>query len=102
MTSKSAFRRSLLTVGLALAFWGAAAVIVVALLVHQKNEVLERATRNAEALAMVLEAHTARTFEAVDVTLAGLTDALRFATGLKPHDPEFRGMLTDRLDELSP
>ena len=102
MTSKSAFRRSLLTVGLALAFWGAAAVIVVALLVHQKNEVLERATRNAEALAMVLEAHTARTFEAVDVTLAGLADALRFASGLKPHDPEFRSMLTDRLEELSP
>ena len=94
--------RTLVTVGLALTFWAAAAIIVVALLVHQKDEVLQRATRNAEALAMVLEAHTARTFGAVDVTLAGLADALRFAPALKRHDPDFRITLTERLEALHP
>lgn len=94
--------RARVTIGLALAFWIGAATIVAALLVHQRNEVLERATRNAEALAMVLEAHTARTFEAVDVTLAGLAEALRFAPPLARHDPAFRNMLAERLQELHP
>jgi signal transduction histidine kinase len=91
-----------LAIGLALVFWIAAAVIVGALLLHQRNEILDRATRNAGALALVLEAHTARTLEAVDVMLAGVADAQRIAPALQKHDPVFQATLIERLQAMHP
>jgi signal transduction histidine kinase len=111
MKPKSAFRRARsagrrrrawLPIGLALAVWTATAVIVVGLLAHQREETLERSMRNAAALALVLEAHTARTFQVVDVTLAGVADALRLAPRLQRHSPAFRAALLERLHELHP
>ena len=111
MTRRSLFRfaraiergsRASATIAAALVFWCATAFIVAALLAHERKETLERATRNSSALAMVLEAHTDRTFQAVDVTLAGVAGAIGLAPGLPKHDPLFQRALTERLRALQP
>jgi len=94
--------RASLAIGLASAFWIATAVVIGGLLLQHRNETLERATRNAAALAMVLEAHTARTFQAVDATLAGVADALRLAPKLRKSDPVFQRALARRVQALHP
>jgi signal transduction histidine kinase len=102
--TRKAGRRSL-TMALsvaAAALWLAIAALVAGLLLTERKETLSRAERETGALAMVLEAHTARTFEAVDVTLAGIADTLRLAPHLETHDPQFRKALTARLLALQP
>lgn len=101
---RKAGRRSL-TMGLIVAaavLWLAVAALVAGLLLSERKEALSSAERDTGALAMVLEAHTARTFEAVDVTLAGIADTLRLAPQLETHDPQFRKALTSRLLALQP
>jgi two-component system, NtrC family, sensor kinase len=90
------------TIAAALVFWSATAIIVAVLLAHERREALHRASRNSTALAMVLEAHTARTFQAVDITLAGVADALLLAPALRKNDPRFQRTLDERLEALKP
>jgi signal transduction histidine kinase len=78
------------------------AVIVAAFLYGERKEALQRAMRSADALVGALGAHTARTYQAVDITLAGVADALRMAPGLQRDDPEFRQALRRRLEALQP
>ncbi|HLT92708.1 MAG TPA: ATP-binding protein [Woeseiaceae bacterium] len=82
--------------------WLSIVVAVVFLLLREREATLERESRNLSALALALEAHTARTFQAVDLTLAGAVDAMRLADNLPPHDPEFQEALERRLEFLTP
>ena len=82
--------------------WLAMAAIVAAFVYGERKEALHRAARNSEALVLALDAHTVRTFQAVDITLAAVAAALRSAQGLQKHDPSFRQMLAARLDALQP
>ncbi len=86
----------------AAAVWLTVALGVVFLLVQEREATLERAGRNLAALALALESYTARSFQAVDLTLAGAVDALRLADDLPPHDPDFQAALERRLEFLSP
>jgi signal transduction histidine kinase len=75
---------------------------VVAFLYDERKEELKRAAHSAEALVSVLDAHTARTYQTVDITLAGVADALRLAPGLRRNDPAFQHALVERLQALQP
>lgn len=87
---------------LAAMLWLVMAVIVGAFLYGERQRALQHAVRDAEALVSVLGAHTARTYQAVDITLAGVADALRLAPGLQRDDPRFRQALRRRLEALQP
>lgn len=82
--------------------WLGMALIVAAFLYGERAEMLERAARSAEALVLALDGHTTRTFEAVDITLAGVAAALRATPGLPRHDALFRESLVERLQMLQP
>lgn len=94
--------RAWMAPGAAALVWLATAVIVVSLLAYERDQARERARRNAEALAQVLEAHTARTFQAVEITLAGVSDTLQLTARLAANDARFRKVLKERLAALSP
>jgi two-component system, NtrC family, sensor kinase len=82
--------------------WFAVAAGVGVLVLREREVTIERASRVQSALALVLETQTARTFQSVDLTLAGAVDALRLAEDLEPDDPEFRAALSRRLQILRP
>lgn len=82
--------------------WLAMAAIVGAFLYGEREEALRRAARNSETLVLALDAHTVRTFQAVDITLAAVGAALRSAPELQKHDASFRQALAARLDALQP
>lgn len=82
--------------------WLAMALVVAAVLVSERKETLSRAGRYMSALAMVLEAHTVGTLQAVDVTLAGIADTLRLAPHLETNDRQFQQALTERVLALQP
>ena len=78
------------------------AAIVVAFLYSERREVRQRAERDGSALALALEAHTVRTFEAVDIALEALANRLHETPGLRKNDPAFQRILTARLEALYP
>ncbi len=82
--------------------WFAVAAAVSLLVLRERESIVERSGRVLSALALALETQTARTFQAVDLTLAGVADTLRLADNLAPDDPEFRAALLRRLDYLRP
>ncbi|HET6630473.1 MAG TPA: ATP-binding protein [Woeseiaceae bacterium] len=82
--------------------WFAVAAAVGLLVLREREATVERASRVLSALALALETQTARTFQSVDLTLAGVVDALRLADDLEPDDPEFRAALDRRLSYLGP
>lgn len=82
--------------------WFAIAAAVGVLVLREREATVERASRVLSALALVLETQTARTFQAVDLTLTGAVDALRIADDVQPDDPEFRAALIRRLQNLRP
>jgi two-component system, NtrC family, sensor kinase len=82
--------------------WFAVATAVGLLVLREREATVERASRVLSALALALETQTARTFQSVDLTLAGVVDALRLADDLEPDDPEFRAALGRRLHYLRP
>ena len=87
---------------LALGLWLIMAFVVGAFLYAERKEALRRAEHSAEALVLALEAHTARTYQAVAITLAGVGDALRLAPALQKNDPAFQEALRERLQALQP
>ena len=82
--------------------WLVIGAIVGMLVLRERDATLQRAMRSSAALALVLEEHTARTFEAVDITLGGITDLLNLTPGLQKNDAMFQRMLTRRLQALEP
>jgi signal transduction histidine kinase len=89
-------------VGIALILWMAVAGVVVFYLHGERDEALRRATRSAEALVRLLDAHTARTYQAVDITLSGVARTLHLAPSLRRNDPEFQRALVEALQSLQP
>ncbi|HEX6319301.1 MAG TPA: ATP-binding protein [Burkholderiales bacterium] len=84
---------------LLIAGWLAAIAVVAALVVSGREAAIERGARSSEALAQVMEEHTARTFQAVDITLEAAADAWAL-TRPRKHDPAFHALLQRRLDDL--
>jgi signal transduction histidine kinase len=93
---------ALALVGAAAIVWMAVAGVTATFLYDERKQSLNRATRSAEALVRLLDAHTARTYQAVDITLAGVANALRVASGLPRNDPQFLRGLVDTLQSLQP
>ena len=82
--------------------WLTVAATVGVLVLRERESIVERSSRVLSALALVLETQTARTFQSVDLMLAGVADTLRLADDLAPDDPKFRAALVRRLDYLKP
>lgn len=80
--------------------WLAAVAVVGLLVLDGRNAALERGEQSAAALALVLEEHTSRAFQAVSVTLGLIGDSLHRTPGLPNNDPAFRRLLRQRLAEL--
>ena len=89
-------------IGLAAAVWLAVAGVAGVFLYEEHQAALARATRSADALTRLLDAHIARTYQAVDITLAGVADALRLAPELQRDEPEFKEALIGRVRALQP
>jgi signal transduction histidine kinase len=88
--------------GIALVLWMAVAAVVAVYLHGERDEALRRATRSAEALVRLLDAHTARTYQAVDITLSGVARTLQLTPNLRRNDPEFQRALIEALESLQP
>ena len=99
MTSILRRRPSALAVVLATLFWLSLVALAAILLWRGRDLALEGARLSNAALIQVLESHTARTFQTVDLSLAGVADALNFNV-LPKHDQRFRETLRARLSEL--
>jgi signal transduction histidine kinase len=84
---------------LGLVFWLLMASIAGLLLWRERQQALESARQSADALVQVMEAHTARTFQTVDLVLAGVADTLKLSD-LPRHDRRFRETLSRRLEEI--
>ena len=84
---------------LLIAGWLAAIAVVAALVVSGRDAAIERGTRSSEALAQVMEEHTARTFQAVDITLEAAADIWGL-TRPRKHDPAFQALLQRRVEDL--
>jgi signal transduction histidine kinase len=93
---------ALALVGAAAILWMAVAGVTATFLYEERKQSLNRATRSAEALVRLLDAHTARTYQAVDIALAGVANALRVAPGLPRNDPQFLRGLVETLHSLQP
>lgn len=89
-------------IGLAVAVWLAVASVAGVFLYEEHQAALARAKRSADALTRLLDAHIARTYQAVDITLAGVADALHLAPDLQRNDPQFRETLIGRVRALQP
>jgi signal transduction histidine kinase len=79
--------------------WLAAIAVVAALVVDGRGRALERGERASASLAQVMEQHTARTFQAVSLSLAAVADAWQLSRP-PPNDAAFRQLLRERLREL--
>ena len=58
---------------------------------------IEAGERSVSALVRVLEEQTARSFEAVDLTLLGMIDVMRLNPSLPAHDARFEESMRQRL-----
>ena len=92
-------RPTILAIVLAALFWLSLVVLAALLLWRGREQALESARLNNAALVQVLESHTARTFQTVDLSLAGVADALNL-NAIPKHDQRFRETLRARLLEL--
>ena len=59
------------------------------------------AERSVVGLVRLLAEQTERTIQAIDLSLIGISDALRLAPALRPNDPAFRAALQERLKRLT-
>ena len=84
---------------LLVAGWLAAIAVVVMLVVAGRDTALERGERSSAAIAQIVEEHSARTFQAVSVSLGAIGDAWALARPRK-HDPAFQALLQKRLEDL--
>ena len=84
---------------LLVAGWLAAIAVVAFLVVSGRNAALERGERSSEALALVMEEHTARTFHSVHLSLEATAEAWALARP-PANDPAFRALLQRRLEQL--
>jgi len=74
--------------------------LAVGIVYLERVRVIEEETTRAERLVHVLERQTARTFQAVDLTVGGIADALIVAPALSRHDPDFKDALRRKLEAM--
>jgi len=67
---------------------------------HTRRQAVEQAERTAATLAHLLAEQTARTVQAVDLTLIALRDALAVAPELPADDVRFRQAMRQRLADM--
>jgi signal transduction histidine kinase len=79
--------------------WLAAVAVVVWLVLSGRSAALERGERATAAFAAVVEQQTARTFQAVYLTLGAVADAQQLSRPAK-NDPEFQRMMRRRLQDV--
>ena len=91
-------RPAIIAIVLAALFWLSLVVLAAILLWRGREQALESARQNNAALVQVLESHTERTFQTVDLSLAGVADALNLNV-VPNHDKRFRETLRARLVE---
>ncbi len=87
------------TAGLAAFVWALAAAAVALAVMHERHLALQRAAQSAMALTLVMDAHTARTLQSVELVLAGVSDAYAL-NAPATNDPQFRNVLRARLQDL--
>ena len=80
--------------------WLAALGVVAWVMLAGRQAVLERGERATAAFAAVVEQQTARTFQAVYLTLGAVSDAQQLTPRPAKNDPEFQQMLQRRLREV--
>ena len=80
--------------------WIAAAAIVFTLVAAGRRVAIERGERSSAAFATLVEQHTVRTFQAVQLTLAAVADAYRLAARPPKNDPAFQQMMSRRLKDV--
>lgn len=67
---------------------------------HTRHQAVAQAERTAATLAHVIAEQTARTVQAVDLTLIALRDAVTVAPGLSADDAQFRQTMRQRLADM--
>ena len=75
------------------------AVFAAVTLWRERDQRVAGARRASAALVQVMEAHTARTFQTVDLMLAGIADTLNLG-GIPRNDSRFRATMRARLVEV--
>ena len=89
----------LAAIALGLAFWTSIAALCGLALWRERQQVLEQAMQSAERLAALMEEHTARTFQVVDLALQFWVHEIE---EIQPprHDPAVRQMLQAQLKTM--
>ena len=80
--------------------WLAALSVVAWLVFAGRTVALERGERATAAFASVVEQQTARTFQAVYLTLGAVGDAQQLSPHPAKHDADFRRMMQRRLQDV--
>ena len=80
--------------------WLAALGVVAWVVLAGRQVALERGERATAAFAAVVEQQTARTFQAVYLTLGAISDAQQLTPRPAKNDPEFRQMMQRRLRDV--
>lgn len=80
--------------------WIAATVVVGALVYAGRTVALDRAQRSSAAFALAVQESTARTFQAIDLTLRAIADAHHLKPRPGKNDPDFQLLLSQRLKDL--
>lgn len=80
--------------------WIAAVSLVLWLVLSGRRAALEGGEKATNALSAVLEQQTARTFQAINLTLGAVGDAYRLRPRPENNDPGFRQMMEHRLHDL--
>ncbi|MEJ8836092.1 ATP-binding protein [Ramlibacter sp. AN1133] len=83
----------------AIVLWLAVVAIVSLALHRERQQALAQAQQQARSLSAVLEESTARTFDTVDVALAGLAE-LMTRHNFQRHDADLRAVMGQRLQYL--
>jgi signal transduction histidine kinase len=81
------------------AAWLAAIAVVAFLVADARDTAIERGGRAAAAMAQIMEEQTARTFQAVGVSLAAVADTWEL-TRPPRNDPKFQAHLAQHLAEI--
>ena len=80
--------------------WIAAVAVGAALVLAGRQAALERGVEDTAALSVVIEQLTARTFQAVYLTLSAVADAHQLAPRPAKNDPSFQQLMERRLVDI--
>jgi signal transduction histidine kinase len=90
-------KRHFAVLGLA---WAAAMIVVAWLVLAGREAALERSERTTASMAATVEQQTARTYQAVQLTLAAIADAHLLTPRPRRNEPQFQEMMSRRLADL--